>query len=87
MAVDIALVCLTLSVAVAVYRVLRGPSWGDRITGFDFLGVSLAALIVVLALKTGLTAFLDVALIVSILGFLSTVALARYLLSGRVLKE
>ena len=87
MAVDIALVCLVLSVAVAVYRVLRGPSWGDRITGFDFLGVSLAALIVVLALKTGLTAFLDVALIVSILGFLSTVALARYLLRGRVMKE
>lgn len=87
MVLDIALACLALSVVLAVYRVLRGPSWGDRITGFDFLGVSLAALIVVLALKTGLTSFLDVALIVSILGFLSTVALSRYLLRGRVMKE
>lgn len=87
MVLDIALACLALSIILSVYRVLRGPSWGDRITGFDFLGVSLAALIVVLALRTGLTSFLDVALIVSILGFLSTVALSRYLLRGRVMKE
>lgn len=85
--VDIALVCLSLSVVLAVYRVVRGPSWADRITGFDFLGVSLAALIVVLALRTGFESFLDVALIVSILGFLSTVAFTRYLLRGRVMKE
>jgi multisubunit Na+/H+ antiporter MnhF subunit len=87
MAVDFALICLALAVVVALYRVLRGPTWGDRITGFDFLGVSLAALIVVLALRTGLTALLDVALIVSLLGFLGTVAFARYLLRGRVMKE
>ena len=87
MILDIALITLALAIATATYRVLRGPSWGDRITGFDFLGLGLAALIVVLALRSGLVALLDVALIVSILGFLGTVAFARYLLRGRVMKE
>ncbi len=86
MVVNIALGCLAAAVLIALYRVLRGPSWGDRITAFDFLSVSLAALIVTLALKTGLRSFLDVALIVSILGFLGTVAFARYLLHGKVMK-
>ncbi len=86
MVINIALVCLLLAILLTLYRILKGPSWGDRITAFDFLGVNIAVLIVVLALKTGYAAFLDAALIVSILGFLSTVALTRYLLEGKVMK-
>jgi multisubunit Na+/H+ antiporter MnhF subunit len=56
------------------------------VAALDFLGVCLAVLIVLLALRTGFTAFLDAALIVSILGFLSTVALTRYRLSRRLMK-
>lgn len=83
---DIALVSLVIALLLGVYRVLRGPTLGDRIAAFDFLGVSLAAFVVVLALRTGYTAFLDAALVISILGFLSTVALARYLLRGKVMR-
>lgn len=86
MVIDIAIVSLVVAGFLGVYRVIRGPTWGDRIAAFDFLGVTLAALVVVLALDTGFTAFLDAALIISILGFLSTVALARYLLRGKVMQ-
>lgn len=86
MVVDIAIACLIVSNLVALYRVLRGPSWGDRITGFDFLTVNLAVLIVLFALRTGLPQFLDASLIVSILGFVSTAALTRYLLRGKVIE-
>lgn len=82
----VALVCLLVSVALTVYRVIRGPSWGDRITAFDFLTVNLAVIIVVLAMRSGFESLLDVALLVSILGFLTTVALTRYLLLNRVLR-
>lgn len=82
----VALVCLLISVVLTVYRVVRGPSWGDRITAFDFLTVNLAVIIVVLAMRSGLESLLDVALLVSILGFLTTVALTRYLLLNRVLR-
>lgn len=86
MTVSIAVACVSVAVLVGLYRVLRGPSWADRITGFDFLTVSLAVLIVLLAVRTGVGAFLDAALVVSILGFLSTVALTRYLLHGKVME-
>lgn len=82
----VALLCLLLSMALTTYRVLKGPSWGDRITAFDFLTVNLAVLIVVLAIRSGFESLLDVALLVSVLGFLTTVALTRYLLLNRVLK-
>lgn len=86
MVVNVALACLAVAILLTVYRMLKGPTWGDRITALDFLGVNLAVLIVVIALKTGRAAFLDAALLFSILGFLSTIALTRYLLSGKVMK-
>lgn len=86
MIVNLALACLAASILLTVYRVLKGPSWADRILGLDFLAVNIAVLVVVLALRTGSTAFLDAAVIVSILGFLSTVALARYMLNGKVIE-
>lgn len=86
MVLTIALVCVVVAVVLTLYRVLRGPTWGDRIAAADFLSTSVAVLVVLIALKTSRGALLDVALIVSILGFLSTVALARYLLGGRVME-
>ena len=86
MVLTIALICMVVAIALTLYRVLIGPTWGDRIAALDFLSTALAVLIVIVALKTAQPAFLDVALVVSILGFLGTVALARYLLVGRVMK-
>ena len=86
MVIDIAIISLAIAGFLGVYRIARGPTWGDRIVAFDFLGVTVAVLVVVLALDTGFTVLLDAALIISILGFLSTVALARYLLHGKVMR-
>lgn len=86
MVLTIALSCVVLAIALALFRLLRGPSWGDRIASLDFLTTNMAVLIVLVALKTNRAALIDAALIVAILGFLATVALARYLLGGRVMK-
>ena len=82
----LALICLTVSAALTTFRALKGPSWGDRVTALDFLSVNLAVTVVVLAIRSGFESLLDVALLISILGFLTTVALTRYLLLGRVLE-
>ena len=82
---DVAIGCLLVSALLATHRTLVGPTWGDRVMAFDFLTVNLAVTVIVMALKTGFVALLDVALLFSILGFLSTVALTRYLLRGRVI--
>ena len=86
MVLTVAMLCVLTSVALTLYRALRGPSWGDRIAAIDFLNTNAAVLIVLVALKTGRPALLDAALVVAILGFLGTVALARYLLGGRVME-
>lgn len=86
MVVDIAFVCIILALLMAAFRIARGPTLGDRITALDFMGVALAVLIVLLAMRTGIEAFLDAALIVSILGFMSTVALTRYVMSRSLQK-
>ncbi|KEF35580.1 MULTISPECIES: monovalent cation/H+ antiporter complex subunit F [Deinococcus] len=86
MIINLALGIVTLSVLLVTYRVLRGPSWGDRIMAFDFLSVNLVVLFALIAVRTGYLVMLDAALVLSLLGFLSTVALTRYLLLGRVMK-
>ncbi|AAF10457.1 monovalent cation/H+ antiporter complex subunit F [Deinococcus radiodurans] len=86
MIINIALGIVTLSVLLVTYRVLRGPSWGDRIMAFDFLSVNLVVLFTLLAVRSRQLVMLDAALVLSLLGFLSTVALTRYLLLGRVMR-
>ena len=86
MILNLALAIVTLSATLVAFRVLRGPSWGDRIMAFDFLSVNLVVLFVLFAAKTRLMVMLDAALLLALLGFLGTVALARYLLLGRVMR-
>ncbi len=86
MIINIALGIVSLSVLLVTYRVLRGPSWGDRIMAFDFLSANLVLLFTLIAVKRHLLVVLDGALLLSLLGFLSTVALTRYLLTGRVMR-
>ena len=85
MIINIALICLVVATVLTIIRLALGPNWGDRITAYDFLSVNFALMIVVFTIKTGFVAFLDIALLVSILGFLSTIALTRHLLNGKVL--
>lgn len=87
MFLNFALWVVMLSVLLVSVRVLRGPSWGDRIIAFDFLSVNLVMLFTLMSVKTGYIVMLDAALVLSLLGFLSTVALTRYLLLGRLMVE
>ncbi|WP_420595503.1 monovalent cation/H+ antiporter complex subunit F [Deinococcus sp.] len=86
MIVNLALGIVTLSVVLVIWRVLRGPSWGDRIMAFDFLNANLVLLLVLIAVKLRYVVELDAALVLSLLGFVGTVALTRYLLLGWVMK-
>lgn len=74
----------TLGVAllVTLVRMLKGPTLPDRIVAMDLVGVLVVALIVVLATWTGVTATLDAAIVIALIGFLGTVAYARYVERG-----
>ncbi len=74
---------LSLSMAVAVWRLLRGPSIPDRAAAFDLIMIHLVALIALFALTSGQLVLLDAVIVVAVIGFLGTVALARFIEEGR----
>jgi multicomponent K+:H+ antiporter subunit F len=80
-----ALVATALAMAIGSWRLFRGPSPIDRVLAIDTLYVNTVALVVVLGLRLGTGLLFEAALIVAALGFISTVALARYLTRGDVL--
>lgn len=76
----LALVLLALAMALTVIRLIRGPTLPDRILCLDLLTTLGLGFIAVIAVRTGFTLYLDIAIAVGLMGFLSTVAFARYVL-------
>jgi multicomponent K+:H+ antiporter subunit F len=84
--VTTAQILLGLAMACAACRTLLGPRAQDRVVGFDSLYVSAMLLLVAFGLGSGSTFYFEVALIVALLGFVSTLALAKFLLRGEVIE-
>lgn len=79
-------ILLGFAMACAIFRILRGPRAQDRVVGFDALSVNTLLLLVVFGIRTGNSLYFEAALIVALLGFVSTVALAKFLLRGEVIE-
>jgi multicomponent Na+:H+ antiporter subunit F len=74
-----ALFVIAVSIALCMVRALRGPTLFDRVLAFDCLALNTVGGILLISLLLHTDAFLDVVLVVALLGFLGTVALATYL--------
>ncbi|HVX72433.1 MAG TPA: monovalent cation/H+ antiporter complex subunit F [Devosia sp.] len=72
---------LSIAMLMAVVRVLRGPTLADRILGLDVATTLGVGLIAVFAMTVGQWLYLDVAIALALVGFVATVAFARYLIS------
>jgi multicomponent K+:H+ antiporter subunit F len=83
--INIVFVALAISMALTLYRLIKGPSAPDRILALDTLYVSAVALLVVLGIKDGSSIFFEAALLIALMGFVGTVALSRYLARGDVM--
>lgn len=79
LAADIALVALTAGAALCLWRIIRGPHPVDRVAAFDCLVLDVVGAVIVLSLRLGTDAFVDVVLVVALLGFIGTMALAAWL--------
>ncbi len=77
-AATITFALLLLGMACAFVRMVRGPSLADRVVGLDMLAVLMVAFAGVFAVAADEPAFLDVAIALALVGFLGTVAFARY---------
>lgn len=76
--ISVTFVMVMLSLAIAFIRLARGPSLADRVVALDMMTVTIICVCGVAAVATGVYALLDVALVLALVGFLATVALARF---------
>lgn len=77
---------LVLAMSLAAWRMLRGPRAQDRILGLDTLYVNGMLAIVVHGMRTGSELYFEAALIVGMLGFTTSLGLAKFLLQGEVVQ-
>ena len=84
LALGFAFVALGAALALGTIRVALGPSAADRILALDMLYVDAVALAILLGIRYDSFAYFEAALLIALLGFVSTVALARYAGRGGV---
>jgi multicomponent K+:H+ antiporter subunit F len=82
----LAQIFLGLAMGAAVLRILRGPRAQDRVVGLDTLYVNAMLLLLTFGIASGSTLYFEAALIIAVLGFVGTVALAKFLLRGEVIE-
>ncbi len=85
-AVGIAKLMLTMAMALAAFRMIRGPRAQDRVIGLDTLYVNGMLLLMTFGIGSGRTIYFEAALVIAVLGFVSTVALAKFLMRGEVIE-
>lgn len=85
-AISFSQVLLALAGGFAGWRILRGPRAQDRVLALDTLYVTAMLLFLVTGMRTGSGFFFEAAMVISLLGFVATVALAKFLLRGEVIE-
>lgn len=85
-AVTAAQVMLAAAMALALARMIRGPRAQDRVLGLDTLYANSMLMLLVFGIRTGSTLYFEAALIIAVLGFVATAALAKFLMRGEVIE-
>jgi len=84
--IPICLALLGIAVLLTVARLIRGPSVADRILALDTLSIKAIALIVLFGIWKGSGLYFEAALLIAVMGFVSTVALCKFLLRGDIIE-
>ena len=85
-ALYITIAMVVLAAILNVYRLIKGPDAPDRVLALDTLYINAIALIVLLGITLGTRLYLEAALLIAVMGFVGTVAMAKYLKRGSVIE-
>jgi multicomponent K+:H+ antiporter subunit F len=86
LALLVAQAMLALAMALAAWRIARGPRAQDRVLALDTLSGTAILMTLTFGVRTGSTLYFEAALILALLGFASSVALAKFLMRGEVIE-
>ena len=85
-AVTTAQIALGIAMVLALARMISGPRAQDRVLGLDTLYTNSMLLMLVFGIRTGNSLYFEISLIIGALGFVATVALAKFLMRGEVIE-
>ncbi|MEW6624194.1 MAG: Na(+)/H(+) antiporter subunit F1 [Bacillota bacterium] len=83
--VDISIIAVAIANLLCFYRVIVGPTVPDKVVALDTIGVNIVAIIALFSIRQGTMLYLDAALVIAILAFVGTVAIAKYLQRGDII--
>lgn len=83
--VPLCMALLGLALLLNLLRLLKGPEMPDRVLALDTLYINGLALIMLLGIWLATDVFFEAALLIAVMGFISTVALGKYLLHGDII--
>lgn len=86
LAIAFAQIALAIAMLLATFRMIRGPRAQDRVLALDALYVCTMLLFLTLGIRTGTIFFFEAAIVIAMLGFVSTLALAKFLMRGEVIE-
>lgn len=84
--VGFALACSVLAVLLCAVRLVIGPAAQDRVLALDTLWMCVMLVALVLGLKFGDVLYFDLALLIALTGFVSTIALAKFIMRGEIIE-
>lgn len=82
----IAMVATSVAILLNLYRMALGPDVTDRILALDTMVINAIALIVLLGIVYGTAMYFEAAMLIAMVGFVTTVAFCKYLLRGNVIE-
>lgn len=81
-----AFACLCIAILLNLYRLLSGPSSSDRILALDTMVINAIAIIILFGIREQTTLYFEVALLLAMVGFVSTVAYCKFILRGDIVE-
>jgi multicomponent K+:H+ antiporter subunit F len=85
-AVAFASLCFVLGMSISLVRLFLGPSAQDRVLAFDSIYINGLLTLLMLGIRSGAGIYFDLAVLMALFGFVSTVAFAKFLLRGEVIE-
>jgi multicomponent K+:H+ antiporter subunit F len=82
----VAFTMITIALLLNIYRIIKGPSLHDRILALDTLSINTIALIILISFFLDTVLYFEAALIIALMGFVTTITLSKYILRGDIME-
>lgn len=78
--------CFGVGLLLNLWRIVMAPGIGDRVLALDTMVINAIALVALYGMLAGTAAYFEAAMIIAMVGFVSTVAYCRYMLRGDIIE-